>query len=141
MFRAVNWAMAALFGLAAALQYNDPDPLRWVGIYAAAMLVAIYAATRGVVPPIAPLVVAGVALIWGLIWSTGIANPGTYARMFDRWEMRNVGVEEARETSGLLIVTAWMAVLALHGWSQRRAMRQRKGENTRPPVVGRPHHR
>jgi hypothetical protein len=30
LWRAVKEAMAVLFLLAAALQYNDPDPLRWV---------------------------------------------------------------------------------------------------------------
>ena len=43
----------------------------------------------------------------------------TYAHMFDHWEMRSISVEEARETSGLFIVAAWMAVLAVHVW--RRA--------------------
>ncbi|MQA31248.1 MAG: hypothetical protein GEU82_15675 [Luteitalea sp.] len=134
MFRVFNWAMAALFGLAAVLQLNDPDPARWMAIYGAAMLVAAYAGRRGGVPAWAPLLVAAVALLWGLVWSTDVADPGIYTRMFEQWEMRNMAVEEARETSGLLIVGGWMAVLALHGRRRRRAITSK--ENPSAPAAG-----
>jgi Transmembrane family 220, helix len=113
IFRAVNWVMAALFGVAMVVQYNDPDPMRWIAIYGAAMVVAGYAGRRGAVPAVAPLVVGGVALIWGLTWSTDVRAVAPYEHMFDHWQMKNTTVEEARETSGLLIVAGWMAVLAL----------------------------
>ena len=116
--------MAALFLFAALLQYNDPDPVRWMAIYAAAMLVSGYAATRGSVPWTAPVVVALIALIWGLDWSTDVPGLAPYTHMFDSWEMKNVAVEEARETGGLLIVTGWMVILAIHGWQRRRAARR-----------------
>jgi hypothetical protein len=57
-----------------------------------------------------------IALIWGVYWSTGVPGAATYAHMFDHWEMQSLPVVEARETSGLFIVAAWMAVLAVHGW-------------------------
>jgi hypothetical protein len=124
MFRVINWAMAALFLFAALLQYNDPDPVRWMVIYSAAMVITAYAAVRGSVPMFAPLLVAAVALIWGVEWSMDVPGLGTYTHMFDAWEMKNAAVEEARETGGLLIVTGWMLMLAVHGW---RRTRQRRG--------------
>jgi hypothetical protein len=35
--------------------------------------------------------------------------------MFDAWEMQSSSVEEAREASGLVIIAAWMVVVALFG--------------------------
>jgi hypothetical protein len=118
--------MAALFLFAALLQYNDPDPARWMAIYAAAMFVSGYAAWRGSVPSWAPLAVALIALIWGLDWSTDVPGLETYTHMFDSWEMKNAAVEEARETGGLLIVTGWMLTLTVDGWRRLRARRNHR---------------
>ena len=38
VFAIANGIMAAMFLLSAVLQYNDPDPLRWIALYAAAAL-------------------------------------------------------------------------------------------------------
>ena len=43
-------AMAAMFAAAALLQYNDPDPVRWVLVYGAAAVLSGVAAWRGAVP-------------------------------------------------------------------------------------------
>jgi Transmembrane family 220, helix len=66
VYRVINWVMAVLFLFAAVVQYNDPDPVRWMAMYLAAC---------------------------------------------DAWEMKSETFEEAREASGLVIVTAWMLVL------------------------------
>ena len=112
VFRALNRAMCALFLLAVVVQLNDPDPARWVAIYGAALAACLIVAWRGRVAAALPVVVAVVALLW----SVGIAGGGpaaaVYAHMFDAWEMQSAPVEEAREASGLLIVAAWMLVLA-----------------------------
>ena len=42
----VTWAMAVLFCLAAVVQYNDPDPWLWIGIYTASVLITVWFATR-----------------------------------------------------------------------------------------------
>jgi hypothetical protein len=122
MFRAVNWLMAGLFALATVVQYNDPDPVRWMAIYGAAMLVAAAVGWRGTVPAVVPILVGAVALIWGVFWSMGGGGAATYSHMFDHWEMQNVPIEEARETSGLFIVAAWMAVVAVREWRRARAI-------------------
>jgi hypothetical protein len=119
MFRALNVGTALLFLFAAVVQYNDPDPLRWIAIYGAACLASITAAAG---KPFRPAVVAGIAAV-ALIWSVAIMFQGQggadYLHMFDAWEMTAINVEQARETVGLLIVAAWMTALAV--WRPRRA--------------------
>jgi hypothetical protein len=72
--------------------------------------------------PFRPAVVAGIAVV-ALLWSVAIMfqgqGGGDYLHMFDAWEMTATNVEEARESVGLLIVAAWMTVLAV--WRPRRA--------------------
>ena len=104
--------MCALFLLAVVVQFNDPDPLRWVAIYGAAFLVSAAVAWRGRITWIAPVAVAAIAVGWSLALMIGGPAASQYSHMFDAWEMKSVSVEEAREATGLLIVTAWMAVLA-----------------------------
>ena len=114
VFRIVNGIMALLFALSVAVQFNDPDPVRWMAIYGAALAVTLTVVIRGSVPLIAPGLVGAVALAWAVYWaaSSGVP-PELYRRMFDAWEMKNEAVEEAREASGLLIVAVWMAVVAI----------------------------
>jgi hypothetical protein len=120
VFRASNWVAAALFGFAALLQYNDPDPGRWLAIYGAAAAVTAVAALRGAVPLVAPLVVGAIALVWGISVAAGGPGLDLYGSMFDAWEMQSAAIEEAREASGLFIVTLWMAFLAVHAWTVSR---------------------
>ena len=117
-FRILNGLMALLFLLAVAVQYNDPDPIRWMLLYGAAMVVAAVVAIKGYIPMMAPVVVCAVALVWGVYWAVTSGTPfALYEHMFDAWEMKNTAIEEAREASGLLIVAFWMAVIAV--WSRR----------------------
>jgi hypothetical protein len=120
VFRVMNGVMAALFALAVAVQYNDPDPVRWMAIYGAAMVLSVVAAVTGRVTPAAPILLAVVAIAWAVYWSEDVHGLSSYAHMFDSWEMKNDQVEEARETSGLLIVVAWMVVLAAYPAIERR---------------------
>ena len=111
--RIVDVVMVSLFAFATIVQFNDPDPVRWVTIYAAACLVSVAALVRWRMSPYLPLTVAIVALTWGLV--IALSGPGAfeYTRMFDAWEMKSIRVEEAREASGLLLVAGWMTVLWL----------------------------
>src|SRR3954462_8183401 len=103
--------MALLFAVAVAVQYNDPDPIRWMAIYGAAFVVTVMAAARGRAPGFGAAIVGGVALAWGAYWAVSSGTPAAlYEHMFDAWEMKNTAIEEAREASGLLIVAVWMAV-------------------------------
>jgi Transmembrane family 220, helix len=119
-FRHFSYFMAALFGFAVAVQYNDPDPLVWMLLYAAAAGVSLYVARRGTIPLVAVLALGGVALVWGLALAAGVPDLDVYRHMFDAWEMKSQPIEEAREASGLWIVAAWMALLAVRGRRLRR---------------------
>ena len=113
VFRIVNILMALVFLMAVVVQYNDPDPIQWMAIYGAAFVISVIVWRQGRVHPAAPLLVGAAALVWSL--SIVLGGPGgtNYLHMFDAWEMRSVNVEQAREATGLLIVAAWMAVLAV----------------------------
>jgi hypothetical protein len=39
LWTVANWIMLALFAFSAVLQLNDPDPIAWVAVYAAAAAV------------------------------------------------------------------------------------------------------
>lgn len=107
-FGRANGFMCALFLLAVVVQWNDPDPILWMAIYGAALAVCLVVTFRGRVPMVGPALVLLVALVWGVNTMFGGPAASAYAHMFDAWEMRSSTVEVARESSGLLIVAAWM---------------------------------
>jgi len=118
----LNGLMAVLFAIAVVVQFNDSDPLRWVGVYGAALIVSILAAVRGGVPVVLPATVGGIALAWGLVvMGHSGATLRTYQHMFEAWEMKNTSIEEAREATGLLIVFFWMAIVGLSSWFSTRS--------------------
>ena len=121
VFRLLNGLMAVLFAVAVVVQFNDPDPFRWVAVYAAALAVSALAAARGRVPVVVAAVVGGIALAWGLFLVRNSGGLRTYQHMFDAWEMQNTSIEEAREATGLLIVFVWMAVVGLWSWLSARS--------------------
>jgi hypothetical protein len=123
IFRIINGVMALLFVVAVAVQYNDPDPSRWMAIYGAALVISVIAAAKGHAPIAGAAIVGGVALAWGVYWAASSGAPAVlYEHMFDAWEMKNTAIEEAREASGLFIVAFWMAVV---GAGSLRAQRSR----------------
>jgi len=113
--------MALLFVFAAAVQYNDPDPLRWMAIYLAAAAACVLAVLHRL-PRWLPMAVGLVALAWAATLAPHVFGRVGWGEMVEAWEMKDVRVEEGREMYGLLIVAGWMAVLTLAGW--RRARRQ-----------------
>jgi hypothetical protein len=60
--------MAALFLFAAAVQYNDPDPLRWMAVYGLAALACVLSLARRL-PRVVPVLVGLGAVAWaGCRW-------------------------------------------------------------------------
>jgi hypothetical protein len=92
--------MPVLFAFAAALQFNDPDPVQWVAIYATACVLSLFAVLRRRVAPAIVLAVALVAIAWAAAIAFGGPAISEYEHMFDAWEMKSPSVEEAREASG-----------------------------------------
>ena len=113
--------MAALFAFAAIVQFNDPDPLRWIAVYTAASLLSLAPLIRRRLPPVLFASVAIVSCACAAAIVAGAARGADYLRMFDAWEMSSAAVEEAREATGLFIAGAWMA--ALTAWSAVRRAR------------------
>lgn len=107
--------MAALFAFSAVLQLNDPDPWGWAAIYLlAAALTAVAAAGRYPAwrRPLALAVSVG-ALAWALTVAFSSPRLPPLADLFADWAMYGGGVEERRETLGLLLLSCWSAFVAL----------------------------
>lgn len=113
-FRLLSGVMAMLFALSVVVQYNDPDPVQWMAMYAAAAVLSVLAARKrpGYGWPW-PALVGVVALVWGLVLLPGVRERGAFGHMTDAWEMKNPSIEQARETTALLITAGWMAILTI----------------------------
>ena len=119
VLRVLSGAFALLFLFGAAVQWNDPDPLRWMLAYGAvAALSAGAAAGRLTVVPTG-VVLAGLTL-WLAIWSPAFAN-SSLAAMQSFGMSGAVQEEEVREAWGLLLLVLWTGVLL--GAGLRRASR------------------
>src|SRR5262245_7830346 len=117
--RIANYIMIPLFLMCVVVQYNDPDPIRWMAIYGAAMICCILFAMHKL-PKWLPLTVAGVALIWALTIPPSFWNKQIpMGEVFSMIHMIHPGVEEVREMLGLLIVAGWMIAL----WFQVRKIK------------------
>src|SRR6185503_18124067 len=97
-FRAANLALALVFTGFAAVQYNDPDPVRWMAVYGAAAVVCGLAAFR---PRSAGLPAAAVGLA-AFVWALGVAlpiigQPVAWSQVFATMRMVGPNVEETRE--------------------------------------------
>jgi len=119
VFRIISGVMTALFALAVAVQYNDPDPVPWMMIYGAAGVLSAWVIVRRSAPVVPVVIVGLIALGWGLDVGRGAYGKVAFSDMFQSWEMKSPTIEEARETSGLLIIAFWMAVLAIQAWLTR----------------------
>jgi hypothetical protein len=108
LFRFLHGLMAALFIFAAALQYNDADPLRWMAIYLAAATVCTFAATDRPKPKLAAGV-AFIALAWAALYVAQGAWRVPIPALFSQWEMKDQTIVAGREMNGLFIVFVWMA--------------------------------
>ena len=114
--RILSAPLALFFLFAAVVQYNDPDPLRWMAIYGAAALMCSWA-VRGLVMPFAPALVGLVALLWCATIAPRVIGHVAPADLFREVAMATPVIEEAREAMGLLIVAVWMALIV---WGARR---------------------
>lgn len=112
--------MLLLFLFAAAVQFNDPDPFAWIAVYVAAAAICASEIRRGA-SVWAPIALALVALAWaGSLFYRARDVP--VSSLVAEWEMRDIHVEEAREMYGLLIVAAWMIVIATGRLMRARAV-------------------
>jgi hypothetical protein len=110
-WRVLNGVFALAFTLSALLQYNDADWMRWVAVYVAA-LGACFAWDVGWAVRANAAVIGAVALGWAVVIARGMTLLVPLSVAITDWGMHTQGSEDVREIGGLLIVTAWMAVIA-----------------------------
>lgn len=115
MIRTSSAFLALLFLFGAAVQFNDPDPFRWIAIYVAASAVCAFAAMGRLRWPF-PVATALVAFVWALTLAPRVLPQVRIGEMFSAWEMSNERIEECREMLGLLIIFVCMSFLALPSW-------------------------
>lgn len=108
--KAVNGAGVALFLVAAALQWNDPDPLPWIAIYAAAAAAcALWRRWRHAGWWAAAVATASIA--WAAAIAASMPAWVAPAQLFEPMERYGGAVEMGREIVGLGIVALWMTAL------------------------------
>lgn len=109
----LNGLFLVFFALAAAVQYNDPDPLLWMSIYGAgALCCALYMAGR--LSTVLSGLISGVCLL-GVLYLL-LRLQGSFV---DETGQEMMGlVEETREMFGLLLIALWTGVLT---WRVHRA--------------------
>lgn len=111
MFRYVNYLVIIVFAIAAVLQYNDVNALRWMLIYGAAFIISLQFAMRKLHWATAAAL-AVVCLIWALFKVPDLTISG-FQHMMDEVRMIQTGVEAAREFLGLLIIMVWVTILSI----------------------------
>ena len=109
--RYANYLMAFLFGLSAIAQINDPDPFFWVLVYGAGSLVSLLYSFNKLWWVFAAAV-ALAAGTWALTIVPDLTLSG-FQNILEEIGMSYVGVEAAREFSGLMIIGIWCVILAL----------------------------
>ncbi|MDZ7694483.1 MAG: transmembrane 220 family protein [Balneolaceae bacterium] len=115
----VNYVMAVLFLFAAGVQFNDPDGIEWILLYGSAAVACLLYAT-GRYRRFVPVVVLLAALVWaGFIFPAFFEGESFSLRTFSSVRMTNMEYETAREFGGLMVVSIWMAVIAIFSPASR----------------------
>ncbi|HLV01825.1 MAG TPA: transmembrane 220 family protein [Acidobacteriota bacterium] len=119
-FKTINIVMILFMGLSAVIQFNDPDPIRWALLYAAATVLAImhWRNPLHAGSTVAPIIVGLIAIGWGLLLLPNVLERPPSMRIFESMDPDFPEIEEAREFIGLLMVGVWMGVLS---WRSRKS--------------------
>lgn len=101
--KALTAVFVAVCVLSAAVQYNDPDPLRWIAMYLACGVGAGWVLLDARRWPVAAL--AGViAAAWALVLWAGVGGQVETSDLWKKMSEKGGRVEEMREAGGLTIV-------------------------------------
>jgi len=112
LFNNSNFVMALVFLVFGAVQFNDPDPLRWIVVYTTAALVCVLGALRKA-HYLMPALVGLISLIWTAMLVPDVISKVSFSELFVSMQMKSAAAELGREAGGLLIVFLWMVVLTI----------------------------
>ena len=121
----VSYCLLAMFIFSIIVQYNDPDPLTWMGVYgAAAILTIAFISDR--LHWAFPTMLFVFTLIWASTIEPEVWGRITVPDLFSAWEMKNIVIEEGREMGGLLIVSVWSLFMAIISFRHRNDVKVTK---------------
>ena len=106
-FRGLSYVMAALLLVCVLLQYNDPDPLRWMAIYGAGCALSVALPMRPKLAPIA-ILVGLVTIGWALVLLLDVWGRMGMSDLWLKMNEKGGAVEEGREAGGLGIQAVWL---------------------------------
>lgn len=112
-FKVVSWAMAGLLFLCVALQYNDPDPIRWMAMYGAGAGASVVLPIKKPAAALA-LVVGLVALAWAAPLIYAVWGQIELSDLTNKMSEKGGAVEVGREAGGLLIEGVWLMFAAAY---------------------------
>lgn len=118
MTRLVSGVALLPFVMSILVQYNDPDGLLWMLIYAfpAGMALAgVFGAVEFIALPTSGIYLAGAALL--MPW----ADLGQLGEYLSAWHMKNSNAEYAREALGLFICAAYLEFMGIMWVLNRRS--------------------
>ncbi len=101
VFKSIGFLFAALFAIAAAVQYNDPDALTWIAIWGLAAVISLAFALNKVS--------WFVTLVMGILCFAGFFY--LFPPKFEGFEIGAgdiVNIELGREAFGVLIIAVMM---------------------------------
>jgi hypothetical protein len=126
IWKGLNLLMLLMFVFSVVVQYNDPDPLIWMAIYALAALACLQELLWKDNSLVVPAVLGAIALIWAISLLPGVFGKVRIGELFAQFEMKgDLMVEVAREAGGLLIIAVWMQAIVI-----RRLLLRRRAAST-----------
>ena len=111
MIKTVNIIFLIAFLLSALVQYNDPDPWRWLAIYFAAAGMCLLQHFNKLHRYL-PLALVIICSLWVLLLVPNILGEVNAQEVIESITMKSKAVEEAREIGGLTLILFWSGVLA-----------------------------
>jgi hypothetical protein len=114
-----NGLLGLVFALSAAVQYNDPDPLRWAILYGSAALACLLFGL-GRASRLLTALVCGASLLWAALLAPRVLPQAAFRDLFRSMKAQTPSIELSRELLGLLIVAGWMALLLLQHRARAR---------------------
>jgi hypothetical protein len=105
--------MAALLVVCVVLQYNDPDPIRWMAFYGSCAIASALLPSYKRAVPVALLLAIG-AIVWSLLLVMGVWDRIEVTDLVNKMSEKGGAVEEGREAGGLAIAGAWLLFASVY---------------------------